>query len=141
MSHHEGVELAWRARVEEHELLELRNSFGGSTPAGWWDRIRPQSLGWVSARRADGCLVGFANVAWDGADHAFVLDPMVHRDEQRRGIGTQLVARCVLHARLAGCEWLHVDFAEPLAPFYFGACGFRSTPAGLIHLPPLDSPP
>jgi hypothetical protein len=40
---------------------------------------------------------------------------------------------------VAGCEWLHVDFddATRLAGFYFDACGFRPTTAGLIHLPDL----
>lgn len=36
-------------------------------------------------------------------------------------------------ARAAGCEWPHVDFDE-LEPFYFAACGFRPTPAGLVAL-------
>jgi hypothetical protein len=31
-------------------------------------------------------------------------------------------------------EWLHVDFEERLAPFYFDPCGFRPTAAGLINL-------
>jgi len=39
-----------------------------------------------------------------------------------------------LHARASGCEWLHVDFEEHLTPFYFDACGFRPTRAGLIRL-------
>jgi hypothetical protein len=43
-----------------------------------------------------------------------------------------------LHANAAGCEWLHVDFERDLAPFYFDACGFRSTDAGLIHLYSLE---
>jgi hypothetical protein len=34
----------------------------------------------------------------------------------------------------AGCEWLHVDFETRLTPFYIEGCGFRPTPAGLIHL-------
>ena len=32
-------------------------------------------------------------------------------------------------------EWLHVDFDQHLAVFYFDVCGFRPTTAGLIHLP------
>ena len=39
--------------------------------------------------------------------------------------------------RSAFSEWLHVALGEDLAPFYYGACGFRPTPAGLIHLPTL----
>ncbi len=85
----------------------------------------------------DGSLVGFVNVAWDGGDHAFLLDTRVRADLQRRRIRTELVRRAVLHAQHAACEWMHVDFEMGLAPFYLEACGFRSTPAGLIHLPEL----
>jgi ribosomal protein S18 acetylase RimI-like enzyme len=81
-------------------------------------------------------LIGFVNVAWDGGDHAFLLDTKVHPDHQRRGLGTRIVDRAVVEARRAGCEWIEVDFddADRLAPFYFEACGFRPTNAGLIHL-------
>ena len=124
----------WRALVTDAELVELVDSHGGRSAAGWWDRIRPHSLGWVTARASDEELVGFVNVAWDGGDHAFLLDTKTRPTFQRRGVGTQLVAVAVTHAREAGCEWLHVDFDEALGPFYFDACGFRPTTAGLVHL-------
>ncbi|MDQ3898229.1 MAG: GNAT family N-acetyltransferase, partial [Actinomycetota bacterium] len=113
----------WRAPVGDREIVELVRAHGGKANPGWWDRIRPHSLGWVSARDGDGMLVGFANVAWDGGDHAILFDPKVRADHQHRGIGTQLVRVAVEGARGAGCEWLHVDFDDHLAPFYFGACG------------------
>jgi ribosomal protein S18 acetylase RimI-like enzyme len=91
------------------------------------------SLGWVVAR--DGAeLVGFVNVAWDGGVHAFVLDTIVASSAGRSGIGTRLVDAAVARARAAGCEWLHVDFEDHLRDFYFGACGFEPTNAGLIKL-------
>jgi GNAT superfamily N-acetyltransferase len=131
------VELRWRAPLEDAELVALVRSHGGCAAAGWWDQIRPHSLGWVTAREDDGTLVGFANVAWDGGDHAFLLDPKTRGDRQRAGIGTQVVTLAAHQAKAAGCEWLHVDFDEELAPFYLEACGFTPTPAGLIHLPDL----
>jgi len=79
-------------------------------------------------------LVGFVNVPWDGAAHAFVMDTMVTGDARRHGVGTKLVAVATEHARTAGCEWLHVDFEEHLTAFYLDGCGFRPTPAGLIRL-------
>ena len=51
-----------------------------------------------------------------------------------RGIGTHLVARARDGAKAAGCEYLHVDFEDHLRPFYFGACGFAPTNAGLLPL-------
>jgi GNAT superfamily N-acetyltransferase len=129
------VEYRWRGAVTDTEMVDLVRSHGGHAVPGWWDQIRPHSLGWVTARLGDGALVGFVNVAWDGGDHAFLIDTKVASVYQRQGIATELVGRAASHAKAAGCEWLHVDFEERLAPFYFGACGFRPTPAGLIHLP------
>jgi hypothetical protein len=37
-----------------------------------------------------------------------------------------------LHA--AGCEWLHVDFADDVADFYLRVCEFQPTQAGLRYL-------
>ena len=99
----------------------------------WRAQLERHSLGWVCARDGDE-LVGFVNVAWDGGVHAFVLDTIVAKHAQRRGIGTQLVAVAVERSRAAGCEWLHVDFDDHLRPFYFDACGFTPTNAGLIRL-------
>ena len=128
------MRFAWRGDARDDELVALTDSHGGRSEAGWWDRIRPHSLGWVTARDGDGRLVGFVNVAWDGCDHAFLLDTKTCGDRQREGIGTELVRVAAAHAREAGCEWLHVDFDERLAPFYLGACGFVAAPAGLLHL-------
>jgi len=132
-----GVRFAWRGDAIDAELVALTESSGGTPEAGWWDRIRPHSLGWVVARDGDSAMIGFVNVAWDGGDHAFLLDTMVRPDHRRRGIGTELVRIAARHAADAGCEWLHVDFEEHLTAFHVGACGFRPTRAGLIHLPDL----
>jgi len=130
----EDVSCAWRRPVTDDELVDLVRSHGGRAEPGWWDRIRPHSLGWVTARDGDGLLVGFVNVAWDGGDHAFLLDTKTRGTHQRRGIGTALVRMATEHARAAGCEWLHVDYRDELGPFYLEACGFRATAAGLVHL-------
>ena len=94
--------------------------------------VLSQSLGYVCAT-ADGVLVGFVNVAWDGANHAFLLDPTVRSDFQRQGIGTHLVHQAIDLARSKGLEWLHVDYEPRLAEFY-AKCGFQTTAAGLINL-------
>jgi len=99
----------------------------------WWAQVNRHSLGWVCANRGSE-LVGFVNVAWDGAVHAFVLDTLVAASARRQGVGARLVAHAVDHARAAGCEWLHVDFEDHLRPFYFDTCGFSPTNAGLIAL-------
>ncbi len=128
------LEYEWRGDISDAELVALTESHGGRAEPGWWDRIRPHSLGWVTARDADGRAAGFVNVAWDGGDHAFLLDTKVPPDLQRHGVGTRLVGIAAEHARDAGCEWLHVDFRDELRAFYLDACGFVPTMAGLIAL-------
>ena len=95
-------------------------------------QVLPQSLAYICAYETDQ-LIGFANVAWDGHLHAFLLDPTVHTAYQRQGIGTELVRQATEFAQSKKVEWLHVDFDPHLATFYAG-CGFVHTDAGLIHL-------
>ena len=95
--------------------------------------MQRHSLGLVCARRA-GELVGFANVAWDGSVHTFILGTVVSGRLRRSGIGAELVATAARAARAADCQWLHVDFEDHLQAFYLDACGFRPTHAGLIAL-------
>ena len=123
----------------------------GGVGAGWpswqkkpdtsdWQPVLARSLVHVSAYLVDvdgdharGKLVGFVNVAWDGRDHAFVLDTRVHPDFRHRKIGVELVRRGADTARAAGCEVLHVDYSEELTTFY-RACGFVHADAGILRL-------
>ena len=59
---------------------------------------------------------------------------MVTIGARGRGIGTELVGRARDGAKAAGCEYLHVDFDDDLSAFYYGACGFTPTSAGLLPL-------
>jgi GNAT superfamily N-acetyltransferase len=133
----ENIEYAWRGDITDAELVALTESYGGDSAVGWWDRIRPYSLGWVAARLPTGEAAGFVNVAWDGCDHAFLIDTKVRADLQHHGIGTELVRIATEHAKRAGCEWLHVDYRDDLERFYVDACHFRPTRAALVHLPEL----
>jgi GNAT superfamily N-acetyltransferase len=99
----------------------------------WVSITERWSLGWVTAHDA-GVLVGFVNVPWDGLVHAWLQDTMVAASQRGQGIATKLVTVAAQHSREAGCEWLHVDFDDELSPFYFDACRFRPTNAGLIAL-------
>ena len=141
------VRYEWRGAFENVELERLHaEGFGRRVleDADWVGQVERHSLGWVVARDTDGGgdgaggdrapLVGFVNIAWDGGVHAFVLDTLAAASHARQGIGTHLVQLAVDGARDAGCEWLHVDFEDHLRSFYFEACGFTPTPAGVIAL-------
>jgi GNAT superfamily N-acetyltransferase len=86
----------------------------------------------ITARRG-GHLAGFVKAASDGDMHAFLLDPTVHPDFARQGLGTELVKRAAKLARERGAQYLHVDFLPHLKSFYAG-CGFEATDAGLMRL-------
>ncbi|WP_212527235.1 GNAT family N-acetyltransferase [Actinospica durhamensis] len=131
------VTYAWRGEFDSADVEALHGEGFGHRPVAydWFAQVSRHSLGWVCAYR-DARLIGFVNVAWDGAGHAFILDTVVSADEQHRGVGARLVALATQHARDAGCEWLHVDFEPHLRAFYLESCGFTAADAGLIRLTP-----
>lgn len=130
-----AVTYEWRGDFDNTEVNALHaEAFGHPVlEDDWRGQVERYSLGWVCARKEKE-LVGFVNVPWDGGVHAFILDTIVTQKARRRGIGRQLVAIAVAEARAAGCEWLHVDFEDHLRAFYFEACGFTATTAGLTAL-------
>lgn len=125
----------WRGLVRNEEINQLHaEGFDHAlVEVDWTDVLTRLSLGWVTARDGQS-LVGFVNVIWDGHSHAFIEDTLVAHRARRQGIGKELLAVATKQSREAGCEWLHVDFDEHLKKFYFDACGFRPTTAGLIQL-------
>jgi ribosomal protein S18 acetylase RimI-like enzyme len=129
------ITYTWRGPFESTEVERLHAACFGRDVGewDWYGQVDTHSLGWVCARAGD-ALVGWVNVAWDGGSHAFVLDAIVAASHRRQGIASRLVTVGTSAARDAGCEWLHVDFDDHLRPFYFGACDFTSTNAGVIRL-------
>ena len=130
-----SISYEWKGDFDNSALEALHGEGFEHEPADydWRAQLDGHSLGWVSAHD-HGRLIGFVNVAWDGSTHAFVLDTLVAGPARRHGVGTRLVELAVEGAREAGCQWLHVDFDYHLRGFYFDACGFAPTDAGLIAL-------
>jgi GNAT superfamily N-acetyltransferase len=128
------VEFLHNTPLENDELNALFAASWPSHKARDFKRVLVRSLAYFAVRH-EGRLVGFVNVAWDGGDHAFLLDPTVHPVFQHLGLGTTLLEKAAGAARAGGVEWLHVDFAHELEPFYRKA-GYRATSAGLLHLAP-----
>jgi GNAT superfamily N-acetyltransferase len=134
-----AVRYEWRGNFTNPQLNELHAEAFETRPYdatewNWIEQVNQHSLGWVVARDDDDSIVGFVNVPWDGFVHAWIQDTMVAQRARHQGIGTQVVQIAVEEARRAGCEWMHVDFEDHLRPFYFNACGFKPTNAGLIEL-------
>jgi GNAT superfamily N-acetyltransferase len=129
------IQYAWRGEFESTEVEGLHAECFDRQPGEWdWvEQVQMHSLGWVCARDV-GSLVGWVNVAWDGAGHSFILDTIVTASHRRHGVATALVDAAVAGARDAGCDWLHVDFEDHLLAFYYDACGFTQTNAGVIRL-------
>ena len=131
--------MSWRGVLRGAEVERLHvAAFGGGrepTDGGYWvDGVERYSLGWVTARSADGGLVGFVNVLTDGHTHAWLQDVIVEPGQQRGGVGKAMIELAAERATDAGCEWLHVDFDDDVADFYLRTCGFEPTQAGLRHL-------
>ena len=130
---------AWRDPVTSAEVNALHaEAFETRTFSDeewdWASQLEHHSMGWVTARDDAGALVGFVNVIGDGLVHAWIQDVMVAQSSRHHGVGVGLVHLARNLTRAAGYEWLHVDFDAELSPFYFDACGFQPTTAGLIHL-------
>jgi GNAT superfamily N-acetyltransferase len=133
-----AVEYSWRGGFSNRELNELHaeafeTRVYDESEWNWREQLERHSLGWVIARGGSD-LVGFVNVPWDGLVHAWIQDEMVAKSARHRGIGRELISVAAAESRKAGCEWLHVDFDDGLREFYFDACGFTPTNAGLIEL-------
>lgn len=78
-------------------------------------------------------LVGFANMAWDGGVHAFLIDVCVRPDYRDHGIGQSVVEKAIEIARMRGVRKVHADFEPHLRDFYL-SCGFTPTDAGVLAL-------
>ena len=132
------VDFEWRgifASAETNELHARAFETRSFSDDEWdWATLTARHpLGWVTAR-SEGRLVGFVNAVWDGLVRAWIPDVMVDGTIRGEGVGRRLVDAARYGARGAGCEWLHVDFDEAVAPFYLDSCGFTPTRAGLIAL-------
>lgn len=131
----DNITIQWRGHFENEEVNALHAEcfehklFNDD----WWTQVNTFSLGWVCLREQER-LLGFVNVAWDGGLHAFILDTMIAKTARRQGYATRLIEAAVANAKQTGCEWLHVDFEPHLRDFYFGACNFTPTDAGVIAL-------
>lgn len=126
------IHLVRRPALTNELLNRLFESAWPSYGTRDFARVLDRSTVYIGAFCGDR-LVGFVNIAWDGGLHGFVIDPFVHPEFRRQGIGSRMLRECIAAAAESGLEWLHVDFEPELESFYRKA-GFIHTHAGLVQL-------
>jgi predicted N-acetyltransferase YhbS len=110
-------------------LADLRESVGWDRAEADWPKAYTRYDTTVAAYDGEQ-LVGWAALLSDAAQHAFLIDVIVHPAWQRRGIGREVVRRGVGVVVAKGVRIVHVDFGKELTPFYEG-CGFELGTAGI----------
>jgi len=86
-----------------------------------------RSSTWITARDADGALIGMARVLDDGGLHASLWDVIVDPTRRRAGIGTGLVDRAL---QLCRDRSLLVLVSTPAALGFFERLGFLAESHG-----------
>ena len=84
----------------------------------------------VTARDADGAIVGVLRGISDGEWVCYVADLVVHADHQRKGIGTGMLDEC---KRILGLGMGIVLVAYPQAVDYYRRIGMGEMPAFYIE--------
>jgi GNAT superfamily N-acetyltransferase len=121
------------------DIDRLQYLFAASWEDGekaWLQQVLEHSFTWITAHAGDE-IVGYANVAWDGGVHFFLLDPTVLPAWRHRGIGTLLVKEAIAACREYGKgDHLHVDSSEELMRDFYFPAGFHPTHAGTVWVGP-----
>lgn len=116
---HRDISNLWRLSWEVDGLTDFRG-------------ILNRSLTHVAAYQNQD-MIGFANMAWDGGSHGFLVDVCVHPDFRDHGIGQSMVEIALKVARERGIKKVHVDFEPHLRDFY-RSCGFVPIDAGVLTI-------
>lgn len=128
-----AVAIAIDAPAAPAEIAALCRAVGWDTSAA----VIARKVHWATAsgRDAAGALVAWCGLLSDGAEHAILLDVMVHPAWQGRGVGKALIRAAVAHCRARGIPIVHVDFLPGVQGFY-AACGFAIGLGGILEFSP-----
>ena len=119
------------ANLYGKQIEDLRVAVGWDRMDGYYDRILARSYAHFSVYDDDGSLIAFVNVISDGIGDAFLVDLIVHPDDQGKGIGKALVTKAIDDLRADGIRAIEVIFEPHLESFY-RACGFHIMQSGII---------
>lgn len=80
----------------------------------------------ITARDADGNLIGLTRCLSDDVHVCLIQDVLVHPDHQRTGIGSVMVGRCLrIHEHVRQITLMTDD--EPATAAFYGSLGFTRT--------------
>lgn len=128
------IEYRWSPPLPNEKLEALLQAAWQNRAPQDHVRVLGRSLVWFGAYAGER-LVGYANLAWDGWAHAFLMDLTVHPDFQGRGIGSRLVQEALAAAREhPTVSWVHVDAPAALMEKFYRRAGFRETSAGICSV-------
>ena len=119
---------------EEAREVYLASGLAERRPLDRLPRMLAGSNLVVTARDADGRLVGLARSITDGAYTTYLSDLAVAREHQRTGVGRELVERT--HAEVP--ETGLVLLAAPAAAEYYPRIGLERHPAAFTLRPRLQ---
>ena len=124
-----AIEFADDEVVPIKELTELYESVGWAAYSSDPDalaRAVDRSDYVVTARDAEGALVGLARCLTDEVHICVIQDVLVHPDHQRTGIGSVMVGRCLrVHEHVRQVTLMTDD--EPATRAFYESLGFSPT--------------
>lgn len=126
-----NIDITRDGAVDPREIDGLRETVGWDRSDGDYAEVLAKAYTYYIARDRHGQLVGYMSVVSDGIADAFLLDLVVHPQNQHKGIGTRIVRRAISDMKNAGVQCVHVTFAPHLEPFY-AQCGLCVIKAGIV---------
>ena len=119
----------WNEALTHRGAVELRSHTPLDTAVFNKPYFDPHGL--VIAEDDAGRVVGFAHAGFGPAEDLAALDPArgivcavaVHPASRRKGIGTELLARCEAYLRERGATSIRAGGCRPDKPFYVGVYG------------------
>jgi len=125
-----AVEIERNGVVQPEEIADVRESVGWDRLEGTYQETLSRLYSYYTVR-TDGRLVGYLGVVSDGIADAMLVDVVIHREYQGKGIGKRLLIQALRELRDDGIRGVQLTFASELEDFY-RSVGFRILSGGLI---------
>lgn len=124
-------EIIRNGQVTPKEIEDLRALVGWDRSEGIYEKVLQEHFVYYTARNDDSNLIGYMSVLSDGICDAFLLDLMVHPENQKVGLGIQIVRTAITDIKQTGIRCVQVTFNDHLEYFY-KQCGFHIFKGGMI---------